>query len=328
MKYFTKEWYELMQKTELTAGLRKVPDKEYTKKDIEALYQKALKREMAAERRDYNTAPDFSFMIDVLEGQEFDPNMWAVLDAKTGQPRPPKDKEEVLSYIKAEQEASLKEFEARPPFDAEDFRQYFREVYDEKRRALRGRLESDILDKVDRRLLALDCVPESVYAALKEEEKQNRKAFNKLDRRARRFRERLDVPEELLYALHLHDADLLSIKKNGRDLELIFCTEGMEKEGEKPFRKLVFKNAKVLQKDRGISLRLYTHDHDDCGCGHDHHHHEDCVHSNCVFITAEIHPADKGYEFHMLLWMPSDLKYLTVRAEELVCVDGVSFPEE
>ena len=49
MRYYTKEWYELMQKTELTAGLRKVPDKKYTKKDIDALYEKTLNREMAAE---------------------------------------------------------------------------------------------------------------------------------------------------------------------------------------------------------------------------------------------------------------------------------------
>ncbi len=38
--------------------------------------------------------------------------------------------------------------------------------------------------RVDRRLLALDLLPKSVYQRLKAEEKENRKAFRKIERAA------------------------------------------------------------------------------------------------------------------------------------------------
>ena len=51
MKYYTKEWYELMQNLFYTEGFRKIPDRAYSEAEIQAFYDKARKRFVAEERR-------------------------------------------------------------------------------------------------------------------------------------------------------------------------------------------------------------------------------------------------------------------------------------
>lgn len=345
MRYYTKEWYELMQKTELTAGLRKVPDKKYTKKDIDALYEKTLKREMAAEKKAYNTAPDLGYLLDILNDRGFCAEDWVVTDLKTGKPRTPASMEEVKNFILEEQQAQTEEFEAREPFSEEDFREMFRDVYEDRKAELKYGTGSELLDSVDKRLLALELVPESVFTALKEEERIARREFSRIGRNAERALLKQNVPQDIIEGFDLHDCDLLSIRKKGRNLELIFCIEGMEEEGSSPFRKIVFKGAEVTERDKGINIRTHSHGHDDCCdddcCDHDHHddccgddccdhdhHHEGCVHSNCAFLISEIYNVKNAFETHMLLWMPSGLKYLTVKAADIEIVNNAAFPEK
>ena len=45
MKFYTKEWYELMQHQNYTSGLKKIPDKVYTDEEIQAFYDKDLNAE-------------------------------------------------------------------------------------------------------------------------------------------------------------------------------------------------------------------------------------------------------------------------------------------
>ena len=57
MKFYTKEWYALMQRQNYTSGLKKIADKVYTDEDIIAFYDKDLKAEIARDRRIHNTPP-------------------------------------------------------------------------------------------------------------------------------------------------------------------------------------------------------------------------------------------------------------------------------
>ena len=99
MRYYTKEWFDLMQRAGQTAGLRKVPDKKYTKKDIDALYEKILRRETAAEKKAYNTAPDLSYLLEILDEHGFNADDWVIHDPETGRPRTPSSIEEVKAVI-------------------------------------------------------------------------------------------------------------------------------------------------------------------------------------------------------------------------------------
>lgn len=46
MKFYTKEWYDLRQHLHYTCGVKKIPDKEYSDKEIRELYYLALKKEV------------------------------------------------------------------------------------------------------------------------------------------------------------------------------------------------------------------------------------------------------------------------------------------
>lgn len=43
MKYFTKEWYELMQHLDYTVGMEPIADKKYSDEEIAALYENKRK---------------------------------------------------------------------------------------------------------------------------------------------------------------------------------------------------------------------------------------------------------------------------------------------
>ena len=114
--------------------------------------------------------------------------------------------------------------------------------------------------------------------------------------------------------MHLHDCDVISLKKNGKNIEMVFNIEGMEAEGETPFRKIVFKGGKIIERDKGIRISVHEHHHD--------HDHECCQHSNCVFLCCELYGKKSGYEVHMLLAMPSGLKYLTIGAADIEVINN------
>lgn len=61
MKYYTKKWYELMQKQHYTSGLQKIPDKAYSDQEIQAFYDADLATEVAHDREIYDTAPNYDW---------------------------------------------------------------------------------------------------------------------------------------------------------------------------------------------------------------------------------------------------------------------------
>ena len=50
MKYFTKEWYDLMQRQFSTSGLRRIPDKPYSDREIKQFYHQQLQEEIERDR--------------------------------------------------------------------------------------------------------------------------------------------------------------------------------------------------------------------------------------------------------------------------------------
>lgn len=57
MRFYTKEWYELMQHQDDLSGIQKIPNRSYSDQDIKAFYQQDLEAEMAQELERYNTPP-------------------------------------------------------------------------------------------------------------------------------------------------------------------------------------------------------------------------------------------------------------------------------
>ena len=303
MRFYTKEWYELMQHMDCASGLKRIPDRAYTDAEIRALYEKKKRAFIAAERRDYDTPPAFPDVSELLEG-DFDPEVWFIGD-ETGELRHPTGPEEAREWLERDQKAALEQFEHRPPFDADEAAREFASMYQSKRRFLPRWYPAWVGEAADHRLLALGLAPESVYVRLKAEDRANRAAWRKIQRDAERALARQDIPEGLTFPFH--DAAVLSFRKTGRGYALLLRMDGGWPEDVSPYARVVFTDAEVLEND-GLHLRTSRQ--------------TDGTRTSAVsWLYHELYRTpDGGYELHMLLWVNrarEPLRYLTVRCRTL-----------
>jgi hypothetical protein len=253
MRFYTKEWYALMQ--DMGLDFKKISDGNYTDAEIDALYQKQLKKEIASDRR-------------LLTEENFDP-------AKTIQ--------------------------------------FFETAYQTKLNYYKDTLPNWMTEQVDRRLLALDLLPESAYRRYREESREKKKEWNQINRAAKRTLSKQNIPENVAEALRLHDASLLSFKKSGKNYVMLVRGDGLWSDAPTPYRKVVFQQAVVLEKEAG--LRVHKLESDEDGF----------YQSNVSFLYHEIYRTDTGYEAHMMFWVPKGLAYLTIASTDISFKDGVLF---
>jgi hypothetical protein len=238
MRFYTKEWYALMQVIGL--DFKKIPDGNYTDAEIDALYQKQLKKEIALD-------------------------------------------------------------------------QFFETVYQTKLHYYKDALPAWMTEQVDRRLLALDLLPESAYRRYREESREKKKEWNQINRAAKRTLSKQNIPENVAEALRLHDASLLSFKKSGKNYVMLVRGDGLWSDAPTPYRKVVFHQAVVLEKEAG--LRVHKLESDEDGF----------YQSNVSFLYHEIYRTDIGYEADMMFWVPKGLAYLTIACADISFEDGVLF---
>ena len=216
MKYYTKEWYELLQAWGLSGDLKKIPDAVYTTADIEKLYKKKLKKEIAFERDSYNQEPFFLTVDDMLTEDNFCPDDWLFIDEITGDVKKPVDINEVRQQLEKDRKRAFEEFENRPPFDPMDTEKIFEEIYRTNIRTCKNNFPEWLLKSVDHRLLALGYLPETAYRKYHSEIREKKKKWEQINRAAEKERTRQCIPDEMMEAMALHDASLLSLKKGLR----------------------------------------------------------------------------------------------------------------
>lgn len=84
MRFYTKEWYELMQHQDDLSGIQKIPDRNYSEQDIKAFYQQDLETEVAQERERYNTPPIWDWQEELLDPERFSPENFLFEEEGTG----------------------------------------------------------------------------------------------------------------------------------------------------------------------------------------------------------------------------------------------------
>ncbi len=308
MKYYTKEWYNLMQKLDYTCGMKKIPDKDYSTEEIKALYEKELKKEVARSRKFHNTPPSFEWMYTLLEPDKFDPDNFLIENQETGELFYPETPEIAKSYIDEEYRKAREEFENRPAFDPTETIDFFEECYRDKLRWKHWWLPEWVVQDVDKRLLALDYLPESVFLQLRKEEQKNKRAFNRIMKKAEEDLGRQEITKEIRDAFCLHDAHLLSLKKVGSDVELCLRKDGEWPDGT-PYIRLLCKNITLFEREKGLVIRKRMGQREEWE-------------SNCVYLYHELYRTGSGFEIHILL-MSSGLRYLTIGCEGVVVEDNI-----
>lgn len=171
-----------------------------------------------------------------------------------------------------------------------------------KRRA-KAVLPEWVIETVDERLTALGFIPESVYAALKEEIDAEMEIYEKRLGDGRAVLKAQRIPREIKSRFRFSNATVLGARRSGKDFHLFIESDGEDKCS--PRVKIIFRNAYSV--DREIGLRIVTGEDEKYGF----------VFSNCKYLYEEIYRTDRGYEFHFLLWTQRALRYLTVACEDV-----------
>lgn len=312
MKFCTKEWYELMQRQNYTSGLKKIPDKVYTDEDIQAFYDKDLKAEVARDRRIHNTPPGpYDWEDELLLPDRFTPDTFLFENEETGELFHPETPEIARHYLELDHRQAQERFAARPPFDPTETVECFRDCYRGMLRYGFSHVPQWVQESVDPRLLALNRIPESAYKRLKKEEQANRRAFEKINTKATAVLEQQDIPEEIREQFCFHDSSVLAIKKVRSDVALYLRKDGGWLGNATPYIKIIFKNVRQLDREKGFSLRPELDADGD-------------LRTSCTYLYDELYHGESGYEVHMLLWTLKALRYLTICCEDIHFEDNIS----
>jgi len=312
MRYYTKEWYDLMQRLSYTSGMTMIPDNRYSDEEIQAFYESDLREEIENDRKLHNTPPDYSWAERLLDPDGFDPKNMLFENGETGELFHPDSPEIAREYIEQERKEREEAFAKRPPFDPTETIACFKECHQNMLRYGALRYPEWVRETVDKRLLALNRMPETAYHRLKKEEEENQRAFGKIMEEASVALEAQNIPEEIRSQLHFHDAHLLALKKAGADMELYLRKDGGWPKETTPYIKIIFKNVSKLEREKGLVLRMKRDDNGE-------------VFSNCQYLYDELYKTEVGYELHMLLCTTKALRYLTIGCEDICFIDNIDF---
>ncbi len=310
MRYYTKDWYELMQNLHYVSGMTVVPDKEYTDAEIQAFYDADLAEEIEHDRELYNTPPMQINLEDLLEPEAFSPDMFLFEDEATGKLYHPKTAEEAGSVLEKKKSDDEERFAMSPPFNPAETIQCFEECY-------RGLLNYGmngypewIRPFIDPRLSALGRMTEDAYHRLKKLEDENQAAFDEINRQAEEVLMQQVIPVEISSRFCFHDASVLALKRSGKDVYLYLRKDEGWMEPMTPYIKVIFKNVSFIDREKGMVLRKRKNEDSEYT-------------SNYTYLYDELYRTKTGYEVHMLLWSFKHLRYLTIGCEDIEFEDNI-----
>lgn len=298
MRYHTKEYYRLLMALDSAGIYRPAIDKEsYTDEDIDELYRQTADAYIEEARADHDAPPEY--MIEVAD------------DEGSAELRELRDRLFALS---------VEEYENRGPFDEEEARAEFEEMYNEALEEPDGDLPEWVREAVDPRLLAMELMPEKIYRKLRAEDEANEEKFDALDDEAD---EALEAIMKKLPGNYRDFAEILedledsyvvrySVEKGSEDsreewLEILLTD--WDEQGKETQRLLKFRAPEVIE-DEGIKVRSWKDEDGD-------------TESDCELLYGELYQEDGAPEVH-LLFDNNGLKYLTFRCSEAVAENGGS----
>lgn len=273
MKYMTKEWYETMQKSDLHLLLRVSARAEAFSEDY---YRELYRREEKKWLKLQKEVSEVRF--DDIFGGEFED---VFVDAS--ELLNEAEIEQAKQEYNATRERARTYFENQPPFDPEEERKNFRRSMLDNMKILKKKLPEEILRKVaDLRVLALNYASAEVKREItkycKQNEKQVRLAMDAYHKQyQKQFQSKVPAFAE---ELSLHDCEVLSCRKKGRDVLLTLDHSG----GFTIISKIRMKNCKLIKQDAPL-------------------------HGACC-LYEEIYKVGERYEIHFLLLKKQLIDYI------------------
>lgn len=297
MRYFTKEWYELTNKTAYTAMLDIIDAENVSFKDI---YLFKLDKELQSAKRRHNTKPKKPNFDENLNDENINFNEWIVYSEEKGDYVIPTTKQQVLDSIDREYQRQLVEFNNREEFDEEAFIDAFNETYQFTLKNIKNMYPKWLLEEVDKRILALDLITKDAYTRLVKEEKENERTVRKTHQKAMLTlnRHALKLKEEILVGFNFEEASVISFKyKNNK-------TAVMKVVDNEIYKKFTFKDAELVEYDDTLryGFNYYAHG----------------KYSRCNYLFTELYKYKNYIEVHMMLENSDGCKYITLRCKDIL----------
>ena len=314
MKFYTKDWYQLMQGLHYVSGMKVVPDKEYTDEEIQAFYDADLAEEIENDRRVYESREEGGpvCMEDLLAPDVFRPEMFLFEEEETGKMFHPKSSDEARELLQKIEQKRQEYLKDHPPFDPAETIACFEECYQGVKKYCLNSYPEWARSEIDPRLAARNRITEGIYNRLKALEDANHTAFDAINADARAVLNRQNISEEVRSIFRFHDAEVLMLKRRGRDAELYLSYGEELLEGKNPYMKVVFRNTIFIDREKGLIFRKKRNEHGIWS-------------SNVTYLYDELYRTEAGYEVHMLLWSFTSLRYLTIGCEDILFEDNIEF---
>lgn len=284
MKYLTKEWYHLSQRTGLHFGMKvnngaAVYD--------EALYLRLYKRK----EKDYIAMQQKFHDIDPRFMLEQDESTFVRLD-KFAKGEEITEEDSIIYHMSPEEREAIQklieEYDARPPFDEEKSREEFRSLQE----MIKKRVEEELLPPdhtlhiADMRVFSLGYCTKEVRKLLKKISKESEAIRDRVLSEYSKAQQAENIPQDIRESFGFHDCRVTEFTV-GSNVVLRFDTRGEYAD----MNKLTFATAKIIKQEEHIV--------------------------GSSWIYQELYRTEDGYEAHMLFDREGVLE-LTIRCKDII----------
>ncbi|GAA3403375.1 DUF4085 family protein [Paenibacillus hodogayensis] len=283
MKYLTKEWYDLCQRTGLHFGMR-VHNGAHA--HDEALYLRLYKRKekefVNMQREVYDVDPRFMLEQD---GTVLVPlHTFSSGDEIS-------EEDTIVYHMPSEEKARIQkliaDYDARPPFDEIKCKQEFSRNMEWRCREEAARLPRELFSQIaDMRVFALGYCTKDVLRELKKRSEENERNMKLVLDEFTKMQQAQHIPETILETFNFHDCKVTEWV-SGQQVVIRLDTQG----GFTAFNKVTFVAAEIIkQEDHFVGS---------------------------TWIYNELYRIDNGYEVHML-FAGKGMPELILRCHDIV----------
>lgn len=286
MKYLTKEWYELCQRTGLHFGMKVnkgagIYDEELYLK----LYKRKERKFVKTQHESYNFDPRFMLEQDGCTGVPIDKFV-------TGEEI--KEEDIIVFHMTTEERESIQkmidEYDVRPPFDEKRCRDEFRYIQETyKIIDAKEKIPHELIQQIaDIRVFALGYCTKEVLIQLKKISKKNEQKVNLISDEYSKVQQAENIPKYIKESFGFHDCEVteLSVDKN---IVMRFDTRG----GFTDLNKITFVTSEIIKQEDHIVGSTWIYD--------------------------ELYHTENGYEAHML-FQGEDMPELIISCKDIVIV--------
>lgn len=283
MRYLTKEWYNLCQRTGLHFGMEVY---NRTETYDEALYLQLYKAHeesfIKMQHESYDYDPRFLLQKDSFEFVPF--NKFVTGEEISEEDRfiyhiPPQEKEHIKKKIA--------EYDARPPFNEDKCREEFRCLQEIVQKDMIDKLPKEILQQIaDIRVFALGYCTKDILDQLESVSKENEREMNRVLNECVKAQQAEQISHSIRGKFNFHDCEVTELTLND-NIIIRFDTRG----GFTNYNTITFIDSKIIKQDDHIL--------------------------GSTWIYEELYRIENGYEAHMLFW-GEEMPELIIRCKDIL----------